>query len=124
MSNATVTANITRRNVELAIEQARSEAANHRAWANAIERAEPMLLQQQWQFDGDTLVIRSASSMSRKYTVTGHGCDCKAGRDGIPCKHRAARRLLVKASELATTPAPTLRKSAAQVEQEAAELFG
>ena len=46
-------------------------------------------------------MIASASS-DKRYTVTQRSCECKAFADGLPCWHRAARRLLIKAAELAT----------------------
>ena len=39
--------------------------------------------------------------------VTPQGCPCKAGKAGRPCWHRAARRLLVKASEMVYTASTT-----------------
>ena len=65
---------------------------------NAINRASLNLESCWWQFDGETLVIASATS-ERHYAVTEHGCECKAFAAGRPCWHRAARRLLIKAVE-------------------------
>ncbi len=56
-----------------------------------------------WHFDGETLVIQSATS-DQRYTVTAEGCACKAFWDCQPCWHRAARRLLIKAAQMASQP--------------------
>ncbi len=125
MSNAIISQAISRSTVAAALQAARTEAAAHKAWMTAINRAALNLEACGWQFDGDTLVITSATTKGTRYHVDCSGCDCKAGKDSKPCWHRAARRLLRKAAELATVaPVATPRKSAAQVEREAAELFG
>ncbi len=100
MANASVAQSISRQTVAAALRQARIEAAEHKAWINAINRAALNLESCVWQFDGETLVIASASS-NKRYTVTQYGCECRAFADGWPCWHRAARRLLIKAAELA-----------------------
>ena len=106
MANASIAQSVNRTTVAAALQAARTEAAEHRAWINAINRAALNLESCPWQFDGEILVIASATSASR-YTVDAHGCACKAGQAGRPCWHRAARRLLVKASELAYTASST-----------------
>ena len=72
---------------------------------NAINRAALNLEACPWAFDGEVLVIQSATTAANRYTVTPHGCECKASQRGTPCWHQAARRLLVKAAELAQRPA-------------------
>lgn len=105
MANANVTTLITRQSVAAALAAARVEAATHAAWMNAINRAALNLEACRWQFDGEILVIHSASTAAR-YSVDAHGCQCKAHTAGRPCWHRAARRLLIKAAEMAVQ-APT-----------------
>jgi hypothetical protein len=51
-------------------------------------------------------MVKSATEHHIHYTVTGEGCECKAFERGYPCWHRAARRLLIKAAELAHIPTP------------------
>ena len=99
MANATVTAAVNRSTVAAALAAARTEAAKHQAWITAINRAALNLEACPWQFDGEILIITSATSAVR-YTVTPEGCPCKAGGSGKPCWHRAARRLLCKAAEM------------------------
>ena len=103
MANQSIAQAINRTAVARALAQARAECVGHVAWMNAINRAALNLESCRWQFDGDTLVIASASS-ERRYTVTAEGCECKAYLEGKPCWHRAARLLLVKAAELAQLP--------------------
>ena len=122
MANASVTALVNRSTVALALAAARTEAAKHQAWINAINRAALNLEACPWQFDGDILIIRSATTTAR-YTVDAQGCKCKAGDAGKPCWHRAARRLLIKAAELAAQPPAAPRLSFAEIQAAANELF-
>jgi len=99
MANASVAQSISRQTVAAALREARIQAAEHRAWINAINRAALNLEATAWAFDGDVLRIASASTTAR-YTVTPDGCECRAGGAGKPCWHRAAWRLLRKAAEM------------------------
>ncbi len=99
MANASVAQSISRQTVAAALAAARTEAAEHRAWINAINRAALNLEACPWAFDGDTLRIASATS-GKRYTVGVDGCECKAAEAGRPCWHRAAWRLLRKAAEM------------------------
>ncbi len=121
MANATVTQAVNRQTVAAALAAARAECAQYTAWLNAVNRAALNLEACPWQFDGETLVIASATTQGTRYTVTPDGCQCKAHRDGRPCWHRAARRLLVKAAELAHRPAPA--KTMAELQAEVDALF-
>ncbi len=121
MANATVAQSISRQTVAAALQQARIEAAEHKAWMNAINRAALNLEACGWAFDGDVLRIASASGNGR-YTVTPEGCECKAAQDGRPCWHRAAWRLLRKAAEL--VPAPRVELTEAELQQIVDELYG
>ena len=103
MANPSIAQAVNRTAVAQALAEARAQCVGQRAWLNAINRAALNLEACPWQFDGDTLVIASATSDTR-YTVTKAGCECKAFWDGRPCWHRAARRLLLKAAELARAP--------------------
>ena len=100
MANATVAQSISRQTVAAALAAARTEAAEHRLWITAINRAALNLEACPWAFDGDTLRIASATTKGTRYTVSPEGCECKAAQDGRPCWHRAAWRLLRKAAEL------------------------
>lgn len=103
MANPSIAQAVNRIVVAQALAQARAECADHTVWLNAINRAALNLEACPWQFDGEALVIKSATSNNR-YTVTKAGCECKAFLDCRPCWHRAAWRLLIKAAELARTP--------------------
>ena len=118
MANATVTQAVNRQTVAAALAAARAECAQYTAWLNAVNRAALNLEACPWQFDGETLRIGSASSSTR-YTVTADGCECKAYEAGRPCWHRAARRLLLKAAEMAQQPC----KSSAELQAEVDALF-
>ena len=89
-----------------ALALARQECQAEKAWLNAVNRAALNLEACQWQFDGHTLIVKSATEQHVHYTVTSDGCECKAFEAGRPCWHRAARRLLIKAAELAQIPTP------------------
>ena len=122
MSNASIAQAITKESIGAAIAQARRHCADSRRWLNAVNRAAVELLVSHFQFDGETLRIDSSSTPGLRYTVEATGCDCSAGKADKPCKHRAARRLLIKAAEIAQKAAQP-RKRWEQVQAEAAELF-
>ncbi len=105
MANATVAQAVNRQTVALALQEARKQAAEHQAWLNAINKAALYLSAEQWAFDGETLVIMSATTDDARYLVTVKHCECRAFKRGIPCWHRAAVRLLEKTAEV--EPAPT-----------------
>ena len=99
-------ANVDRAAVGQALRDARIACAHSMRWLNAVNRAALDLEACRWAFDGDELRMESASGSGEWYTVDAHGCTCKAGQAGKPCKHRAAHRLLVKAAELAAPDPP------------------
>ena len=121
MANASVTQLVNRQSVAAALHTARVECSQYTAWLNAVNRAALNLEACRWAFDGETLVIASATTQGTRYTVTPNGCGCKAHEGGRPCWHRAARRLLVKAAELAADEQPT--KSMAELQAAVDELF-
>ena len=98
MANASVAQSINRQSVAAALHAARVECEQYKAWLNAVNRAALNLEACRWAFDGETLLIASATTQGTRYTVTPEGCQCKAHQDGRPCWHRAARRLLIKAA--------------------------
>jgi hypothetical protein len=120
MANASVTQSVNRQTVAAALAAARIEAAEHKAWFNAIQRAALNLEACAWAFDGDVLRIASASTKAR-YTVTPDGCECKAGQAGRPCWHRAGWRLLRKAAEM--VPAPVVTMTDAEIQALVDELY-
>ena len=62
-------------------------------WTNAILRGEKLLTDNNpyLHFDGERLLVLSESGQI--YTANGV-CQCKAFKEKMPCKHRAAFRLL------------------------------
>ena len=122
MANATVAQSISRRNVAQALQEARRQCGQHLRWLNALNRAALNLEACPWQFDGETLVITSATDTGARYTVDVHGCQCRAAAKGNPCWHRAAHRLLVKAAEMAQQPSRSA--FTALTASTNAELFG
>ena len=114
MANATVAQSISRQTVAAALAAARTEAAEHRLWITAINRAALNLEACPWAFDGETLRIASATTRGTRYTVSPEGCECKAAQDGRPCWHRAAWRLLRKAAELVMPPVVEITKAELQ----------
>ena len=107
MANASIAQLVNRTTVARALAAARTEAAEHRAWINAINRAALNLEACRWAFDGDTLRVESATNSGDFYTVTVETCPCNAGKAGKPCWHRAGCRLLCKAAEMTYTAATT-----------------
>ena len=122
MANASVAQSISRQTVAAALTAARTEAAEHRAWMNAINRAALNLEACPWAFDGETLRIASATTRGTRYTVSPEGCECKAAQDGRPCWHRAAWRLLRKATEM-LAPHPRVELSDAELQAIVDELY-
>ncbi len=122
MANGTIAQQVSRQTVAAAIRQAKVEAAEHQQWITAINKASINLEVCSWCFDGEVLRISSATGHSR-YTVTPEGCECPAGTHGKPCWHRAAWRLLVKASEVVQVPVrPTMTDE--EMAAIVAELYG
>jgi len=101
VANPSIAQAVNRTSVGKALAQAREECQHDRAWRNALNRAALNLEACHWCFDGETLEIHSASN-DQTYIVTAEGCQCKAFEKGLPCWHRAARRLLLKAAEFGT----------------------
>ena len=125
MANATVAQAATRRNVALALREARVQASHHQAWLNALNKASLYLSTGDWQFDGEILSIGSASTTGARYQVTAHSCACKAFVAGRPCWHRAAARLLEKSAEVSALPqAQTVEEFDAITARMNDELFG
>lgn len=105
MATGSIPAMISRESVGRAIALARIECKDDKRWLNAVNRAALNLEACAWQFNGDVLMIKSASE-DVEYTVTERMCECKAYIGGKPCWHRAAVRLLMKAAEIAHIPIP------------------
>ncbi len=105
MANSSVASLVNREAMGRTLAIARRECAEEKRWLNAVNRAALNLEACMWQFDGDIFIVKSATEQIH-YTVTKDGCECKAFQKGLACWHRAARRLLIKAAELASIPPP------------------
>jgi hypothetical protein len=105
VATVSVPALVNRESVGRAIAIAREECKEDKRWLNAVNRAALNLEACQWQFDGIVFIVKSTTE-DIHYNVTPDGCECKAFLSGKPCWHRAARRLLLKAAELAMLPLP------------------
>jgi hypothetical protein len=123
MANASIAQAVNRQTVAQALQQARIQAAEHQAWLNAINRAALFLAAERWAFDGETLIIQSATTEGTSYTATPHTCECRAFKAGRPCWHRAGARLLVKAAEVNAQPVAAPQRSYAEIQAAADALF-
>lgn len=60
-------------------------------YANAVARADSLTVDYFICPDQQTVIIASATTVGRLYTVTATECSCEAGRRELPCKHSAYR---------------------------------
>ncbi len=125
MSNAILAQSISRQTVGQALRLMRHECRFNSREVTALNRAALNLEACTWQYDGEALVIESATTQFQRYHVAYNGCDCKAGSTGRPCWHLAAFTLIRRAAELALTPAKPRMTDAAYARAVAAvdELF-
>jgi hypothetical protein len=73
MAPTSIAPSVNHLNIARAVAQARQECAREARWLTAVNRAALNLETCPWQFDGETLVIKSATS-DQRYTVTAEGC--------------------------------------------------
>ncbi len=104
MSSPILAQSISPQTVGNALRLMRHECRFKSREVTALNRAALNLEACTWQYDGEALVIESASTMHQRYHVQHTGCDCKAGSAGRPCWHLAAFTLIRHAIELALTP--------------------
>ncbi|MGH9836928.1 MAG: hypothetical protein ACRD9Y_28210, partial [Blastocatellia bacterium] len=92
------------------VNAAKAAASTSPAWLRAIERAVIEIERSRyWSFDGDVLAIISTTSKKTYKIGADHTCEaCANGHTA--CKHRAARRLMVRYTERLQTAAPKLAK--------------
>ena len=90
----------TRVDLDAVITDALSKVPDDR-WTKAIYRAAANLAAGMFSFDGEHVILRSASS-SKAYRISTRepmACSCKAHERGLRCWHVVAARLLVRAAE-------------------------
>jgi hypothetical protein len=84
--------NIEQSRMEAVIQEAFDKVAGSLRWQIAIAKAKQQIEENPYMhFDGNALLILSPSGQI--YTANGV-CQCKAYRNGQPCWHRAAARLV------------------------------
>ena len=93
------------------IAAAKQAASDSPAWLRAIERAVVEIEKSKyWSFDGATLVIISTTSKKTYRIDDQHTCEAVANGH-TACRHRAARRLMIRYTERLQTAAPTWAKA-------------
>lgn len=84
--------NVNSNRMQEVIEEAFNKASNNLRWQTAIVKAMQQIEANPYiHFDGHSLLILSPSG--EIYSANGT-CQCKAYRNGQPCWHRAAARLI------------------------------
>ncbi|MCC7017797.1 MAG: hypothetical protein IT564_11410 [Rhodospirillales bacterium] len=86
---------ITSANVHNIAAEAKTKT-NDQRWLNAIDRALDELEKSRWMFNGVVLKVMSRTNTQQTYVIeqATKRCSCTAGKNGKPCWHRAAYRLL------------------------------
>lgn len=88
---------IDRDTLQQVAQEAFNKVSGNRRWEMAIVKAKAQLESNPYiHFDGESLLILSPSN--EIYTANG-ACQCKAFRNGQPCWHRAAARLIQRYNE-------------------------
>jgi len=110
------------------ITTAKAAASTSPAWLRAIERAVVEVGKAKyWAFDGQTLTLQSTTSKKLYRVDKSHSCEaCANGHSA--CKHRAARRLMLRYTERlnagvsspapAAAPAPVPARVERRIERE------
>ena len=107
---------------DTAVERAERDCEGRPRWSRALKKAADHLRDPEcrWQLDPRTQdLLITSSDRTTRYTVRAGHCSCLA--DSI-CWHRAARRLLILAGEIATQRSQP-RKPYAEVCADADELY-
>jgi hypothetical protein len=89
--------NIKQDRLQQVTQEAFNKVSGNRRWETAIAKAKSELESNPYMhFDGQSLLILSPSG--EIYTANG-SCQCKAYRNGQPCWHSAAARLVQRYNE-------------------------
>ena len=79
---------------------ATANAKDARRWQAAIIRAKAIIADNPFLHVADDGALLMLSDSGELYEgITDRNCPCKAFAQGMPCKHRAAYRLLVRYAE-------------------------
>jgi hypothetical protein len=107
MATATVPqpVNFTRTDLQAAITAALAKVTEDR-WIRAIYRAAAHLAAGQFSYDGQQVILHSASSTKVYHITTNEPmtCTCKGHERGLICWHISAARLIVRAAEHHAAP--------------------
>lgn len=99
-SNGIVAHSWTKDDAAAAVKFLRSRYGKDQHWQNALDKAWDALQRRKWQWDGETLLIASATNTRHRYYVTAAGCQCKAAAFDSICSHMAARHICATAAQL------------------------
>ena len=83
-----------------------AKAADSKRWQNVISRAQALLIENPfWHVTDEGALLLLSPDSAELYETDGVVCEringesrvaCKAYAEGMPCKHRAAHRLLLR----------------------------
>ena len=110
----TIVPNVNRQHVGAALRQMRQDCQYDPRELTAINKAALNLESCTWQYNGEQLIIESATQLSKRYHVDRTGCDCAAAKVGTPCWHLAAWHLIQRASRIAAAAQPRQSKYSAE----------
>ncbi len=127
MAQATVPqpVNFTRDDLNAAASAAQRKVGNDKAWQGAIARALVNLASGQFSYDGQQVILHSASSNTVYHISTAEPmkCTCKGRAKGYRCWHIVAARLIVRAAERYQAQQPARPAFTALTASTNAELF-
>ncbi len=127
MAQATVPqpVNFTRTDLQAAINAALAKVTDDR-WTRAIYRAAAHLAAGQFSYDGQQVILHSASSNTVYHISTAEPmkCTCKGRAKGYRCWHIVAARLIVRAAERNQAQQPSRPAFTALTASTNVELFG
>jgi hypothetical protein len=84
--------------MDAVIQEAFEKAQSSKRWQMAIARAKEIIETNPYlHMQGENLLMLSDSG--EIYEVTRGACPCKAFAQGMPCKHRATRQLILRYNE-------------------------
>ena len=90
--------NINQEKMNQVAQDAFDKVSGNRRWETAIAKAKQQIETNPYLHfaDGKLLMLSDSNEI---YEVTARECQCRAFRNGQPCKHRAAYRLIERYNE-------------------------